>query len=70
MARTNKFPKDRQELLAELIDLGEKTMITDDKIVFLSLAYLLNELVPKERTTERVLKNLNKEVQARHSSQA
>jgi hypothetical protein len=62
MAKTNKFPKNRQELLAELIDLGERTMITDDKIVFLSLAYLLNELVPKDRTTDRVLKNLSKEV--------
>lgn len=52
----NKFPQNRDELLKEIKDLVETACVTEDKIMLLSLGYLINELVPKRRKTKEVFK--------------
>lgn len=52
-----KLPKNKKELLKELEDSIKKSIIVEDKLELLSFAYLINELVPEDRTNKEVFSN-------------
>lgn len=53
-----KLPANKQELIGELVRNAQRTIITEDKLEMLALAYLVNEIVPDDRTTQDVLRKV------------